>query len=171
VVIPILQSFAVDSLWLSNREFLIGLALINSMPGPNFNLAAFCGALAIRSSSVMFLGGLLGSVGIFLPGILLMAAFIPLWKKYRELEIIQSIFRGVNAAAVGLVYAAVYTLSIKSIVPTTANSGDITDQLTNHPLYTAVAVITFSAVGYLQVPAPVAVLGGALVGLLDWFIH
>jgi chromate transport protein ChrA len=141
------------------------------MPGPNFNLGAFCGALAIRTPSLMFLGGLLGSVGIFMPGILLMSAFIPLWKKYRSLEMIQSIFRGVNAAAVGLVYAAVYILSIKSIVPTAGTSADQTDQLTNHPLYTGIAVLTFSAVGFLRLPAPAAVFCGAIVGFVDWLIN
>jgi chromate transport protein ChrA len=156
---------------LTNREYLIGLALINSMPGPNFNLGAFCGALAIRTPSLMFLGGLLGTFGIFLPGILLMSAFIPLWNKYRELAIMQSIFRGVNAIAVGLVYAAVYILSMKSIVPMVAGAGDVTDQLTNYPLYTAVAVITYSAVGYVQLPAPFAVLAGGLIGLIDWAIN
>jgi putative chromate ion transporter len=171
VVIPVLQSFVVEGQWMSNREFLIGLALINCMPGPNFNLGAFCGALAIRTASIMFLGGLLGSFAIFLPGMLLIAAFIPLWQKYRQIQSIQSVFRGVNAAAVGLVHAAVYILAQKSIAPTAAGATDGTDQLTNYPLYTAVAALTFTSVGFVQLQAPAAVFLGGLVGLIDWLIN
>ncbi|KAJ3311304.1 hypothetical protein HDV04_004112 [Boothiomyces sp. JEL0838] len=171
VVIPMLQSYVVDQNWMTNREFLIGLAFINSMPGPNFNLAAYCGALALRGSPLMIIGGFLGTLGIFSPGLLLMSGLIPLWNKYRKLESVQLIFKGMNASAVGLVFAAVYILAMKCIVIAQGvNSGNV-DSLTNHPVYTSIALLTFSFSGFLNLHAPIAILLGCVTGLIDYAIH
>ncbi|KAJ3275753.1 hypothetical protein HDV01_007220 [Terramyces sp. JEL0728] len=178
VVIPMLQSYVVDQNWMTNREFLIGLAFINSMPGthlftigPNFNLAAYCGALAMRGSPLMIIGGFLGTIGIFSPGLLLMSGLIPLWNKYRKLEVVQLVFRGMNATAVGLVFAAVYILAMKSIVVVQgANAGNV-DSLTNHPVYTSIALLTFSFCGFLNLQAPIAILIGCVAGLIDYALH
>jgi chromate transport protein ChrA len=39
VVIPLLREYVVQPGWVSPRDFLIGLALIQAFPGPNFNFA------------------------------------------------------------------------------------------------------------------------------------
>lgn len=39
VVIPLLREYVVAEGWVSSRDFLIGLALIQGFPGPNFNFA------------------------------------------------------------------------------------------------------------------------------------
>lgn len=168
MVIPMLQSFVVDAHWLTDREFLIGLAIINSMPGPNFNIAAFCGALAFRDSPFMFAGGLLGSIGIFTPGILLMSSLITLWKRFRRLSNVQLFLKGVNASAIGLVFAATYILSMKSIVSIKDGNSSSVDPLVLYPLYTAVAGLTFAFVGFLDIPAPFGVFFGGTIGFLDW---
>jgi putative chromate ion transporter len=170
VVIALLQSWFVDdNMWMTNREFLLGLALINSMPGPNFNLGAFCGALAMRSSPAsMWAGGLIGWAGIFSPGLLLMTGLIPLWRKYRSLKYVDPVFVGINASAVGLIIAAVYILARKAIViPSSVSVGDA-DQLTKYPLYTSVAAIAYALAGFTSLPAPFAILIGGLVGLFHW---
>ncbi|KAI8901625.1 chromate transporter-domain-containing protein [Globomyces pollinis-pini] len=169
VVIPLLQSYVVDgAAWMSNREFLFGLALINALPGPNFNLAAYCGALALRGNWYMFLGGILGNFGMFSPGLLLMTGLIPLWKKYRSLDSVQAIIKGVNATAIGLVVAAVYILAKKSIVPI---KGDLeVDFLVNYPIYTSVAVMTYSLAGFCKLQPPLAILGGGIVGIIDYVV-
>lgn len=55
-------------------------------------------------------GALLGYIGIFAPGILLKLALLPLYKDWREYAIAKSALRGLNAAAVGLIYTAVWQL-------------------------------------------------------------
>jgi chromate transport protein ChrA len=41
VVIPLLREYIVAEGWVSSRDFLLGLALIQSFPGPNFNFAVY----------------------------------------------------------------------------------------------------------------------------------
>ncbi|KAI4246615.1 MAG: hypothetical protein L6R42_009856, partial [Xanthoria sp. 1 TBL-2021] len=48
VVIPLLREYIVSPGWVSPRDFLLGLAIIQSFPGPNFNFAVYLGALATK---------------------------------------------------------------------------------------------------------------------------
>lgn len=47
------------------RDFLLGFAIIQALPGPMFNFAGFLGVLVVTESR--FAGGILGIVAIFLP--------------------------------------------------------------------------------------------------------
>jgi chromate transport protein ChrA len=85
VVIPLLSSYVVDPGWVSGRDFLIGLALIQAFPGPNFNFAVFLGALAIGNSEIHSLvGAILGLLGIYLPGIVLTVSVQSFWRVLRQ---------------------------------------------------------------------------------------
>ena len=162
VVIPLLQTYVTTQGWMTDSEFLIGLALINALPGPMFNIAAFCGVLSLRSMSYGTLyGPLLGFVGIFLPGLILKTGLMPLWKKYRRWTGVQKGLKGVNSAAVGLVFAAVYLLGVKAIGGESAGM-----QITLYPYYVAIACCSFTLVEFLKVPAPLMILGGGTLGLL-----
>ncbi|KAJ3128374.1 hypothetical protein HK098_004621 [Nowakowskiella sp. JEL0407] len=114
VVVPLLQGYVTQASWMSNSEFLIGFAIISVLPGPMFNFAAYCGALALRNS-YSGLSSLFAWIGIFFPGLILQIAVIPVWRQYRSLDAAKTIFRGVNAAAAGLLFSAVYLLSQNAI--------------------------------------------------------
>jgi chromate transporter len=43
VVLPMLSSEVVSTGWMSESDFLTGLALIQALPGPLFNLSAYIG--------------------------------------------------------------------------------------------------------------------------------
>ncbi|KAF8063342.1 chromate transporter-domain-containing protein [Lyophyllum atratum] len=107
VVIPLLRDYVVAPGWVSPRDFLLGLAVIQAMPGPNFNFAVYLGALAVLGPSnggaaPTFLGALLAFLGIFTPGLWLSLGFQSLWRVLRKRRAVLSVLRGVNAAAVGL---------------------------------------------------------------------
>ena len=63
-------------------------------------------------------GAALGLVGIFLPGMLILIGTLPFWNILRARSDAQAAMRGINAAVVGLLGAALYnpvwTSSIKT---------------------------------------------------------
>ncbi|KAJ0127833.1 Linoleate diol synthase, partial [Fusarium oxysporum f. sp. albedinis] len=109
VVIPLLREYVVAENWVSPRDFLIGLALIQAFPGPNFNFAVYLGSLtAINGGYNSAAGAILGFLGIFIPGLLTVHGTMGAWSAIRGWRWVKSSLRGVNAAAVGLTYTAVY---------------------------------------------------------------
>ncbi|PWN50523.1 hypothetical protein IE53DRAFT_387155 [Violaceomyces palustris] len=108
VVIPLLRGYTVDNGCVSSRDFLLGFAILQAFPGPNFNFATYLGLLSVPNNPV--LGALLGYIGIFSPGILLKLSLLPLYASWRRNRVAKSILRGLNAAAAGLVYTAVWQL-------------------------------------------------------------
>lgn len=93
----------------SSRDFLLGFAILQAFPGPNFNFAVYLGLLALAGRNPA-LGAFLGYLGIFTPGILLKLAMLPLYSRWRRYNTAKSVLRGLNAAAAGLVYTAVWQL-------------------------------------------------------------
>jgi chromate transporter len=78
------------------------------MPGPLFTFAAYLGAV-MQPSPNGALGGLIAVVSIFLPSFLLIAGMLPFWDALRKRQAVQAALRGVNAAVVGVLLAALYT--------------------------------------------------------------
>lgn len=108
VVIPLLREYVVDEGWVSPRDFLLGLAIAQSFPGPNFNFAVFLGGLsAAHVGKSPVAGAALAFIGIFLPGMVFAHGTLGLWAVLRSRPAVRSALRGVNAVAVGLVYTAV----------------------------------------------------------------
>jgi chromate transporter len=113
VVLPLLQAEVVPSGWVTNDQFLAGYGAAQAVPGPLFTFAAYLGAT---------IGGwtiaALCLVAMFVPSFLLVAGALPFWEDLRRRAWAQSALRGVNAAVVGLLLAALYnpvwTAGIKS---------------------------------------------------------
>lgn len=107
VVLPLLENTVVDPGWVAADEYLAGYGAAQAVPGPVFSVAAYLGAMLPGDS-----GGLLGAViallAIFLPGFLLVAAMLPLWKTLLKYPAAASAVAGVNAGVVGLLAAALY---------------------------------------------------------------
>lgn len=168
VVIPLLREYVVQPGWVSSRDFLIGLAIIQAFPGPNFNFAVYLSALAIRSSQVhysMVLGALLGFMGIFVPGLTLALGVQGMWRVLRTKPAVISLLRGVNAAAVGLVFTAVYRLwEIGYLTPLSSQG----ETLASEPWWVVVAAVTYSSSAWFGVPPALAIVAGAVLGLL-WY--
>src|SRR5208337_2127326 len=94
-------------------------------------------------------GAALGLAGIFLPGILILTGVLPFWDSFRRRALAQGAMRGINAAVVGLLGAALYNPVWTSSVRTT---GDFGIALTGFVLLTAwrvppLAVVIIGALG------------------------
>ena len=85
VVIPLLREYIVAEGWVNPRDFLVGLAIIQAFPGPNFNFAVFLGGLtAINNGQSVILGAVIAFTGIFLPGMVLVHGTMGVWKVLRS---------------------------------------------------------------------------------------
>lgn len=170
VVIPLLREYVVAESWVSARDFLLGLALIQAFPGPNFNFAVYLGALALSNPaagapSAALAGAVLGFVGIFTPGIAIVAGAMGVWRALRRRRWLGSVLRGVNAAAVGLVYTAVWRLWGMGYVDAGVAEGG---SLGRGGWWVGIAAWSFVGGRWFGVPAPGGIVGGGVAGLL-WF--
>ena len=107
VVLPLLREAFVTPGWVSDDAFLAGYGAAQAVPGPLFTFAAYLGAVASPSPHGIA-GAALGLFGIFLPGILVLLGTLPFWDALRRKTSAQAMMRGVNAAVVGLLAAALY---------------------------------------------------------------
>ena len=107
VVLPLLQSEVVAPGWVGNETFLAGYGAAQAVPGPLFTFSAYLGTVMIPEPNGV-IGGLIALGSIFLPAFFLTIGPLPFWDKLRRRPAFQSVLRGVNAAVVGLLLAALY---------------------------------------------------------------
>jgi chromate transporter len=147
VVLPLLSKEFVTPGWVSQDSFLAGYGAAQAVPGPLFTFAAYLGAVVEPAHAIA--GAALGLLGIFLPGFLVLLGTLPFWDVFRQRVGAQAIMRGINAAVVGLLGAALYNpLWISSV----KSSGDFALALIGFVLLTAwrappFIVVILSALG------------------------
>lgn len=107
VVLPLLQAEVVGPGWVTNEQFVAGYGVVQAVPGPLFTFSAYLGAV-MNSSPNGWSGAFLALFAIFLPSFLLIVGSLPFWDFLRSKSGFQSALRGVNAAVVGLLLAALY---------------------------------------------------------------
>jgi len=107
VVLPLLREGFVGTGWVSDDTFLAGYGAAQAVPGPLFTFAAYLGTVVAPEPHGV-LGAVLGLLGIFLPGLLVLLGALPFWDSFRKRAGAQAAMRGVNAAVVGVLGAALY---------------------------------------------------------------
>jgi chromate transporter len=153
VVLPLLQAEVVPPGWVTNEEFVAGYGAAQAVPGPLFTFAAYLGAVTHQKPNGIA-GAALALVAIFLPTFLMVVGALPFLSALRTRPGFQAALRGINAAVVGLLLAALYhpvwTSAIKM------------------PADLALALLTFALLALWRVPAwlvvVIAALGGAALG-------
>jgi chromate transporter len=150
VVLPLLRQAFVGPGWVSDDTFLAGYGAAQAVPGPLFTFAAYLGAV-VNLSPHGIAGAALGLIGIFLPGILILLGTLPFWETFRQRTGAQAIMRGINAAVVGLLGAALYNPVWTSSVKTPGDFG--------------VALVGFVLLTVWRAPPLLVVIVGALGGI------
>jgi len=155
VVLPLLQAEVVRPGWVTAEQFVAGYGAAQAVPGPLFTFAAFLGA-SMSTPPNGVAGAAWALVAIFLPGFLLVVGALPFWDALRARSDAQAALRGVNAAVVGLLLAALYHPVWTSAI---AGAADL-----------AVALVAFGLLVFWRAPAwlvvGVAALGGAALSAL-----
>ena len=100
---------------MTNQEFVAGYGATQAVPGPLFTFAAYLGyVMGPEPNGVA--GALLALVAVFLPGILLMLGVLPFWDSLRFRPGPRAALRGVNAAVVGLLLAALAAFALLTLL-------------------------------------------------------
>ena len=132
--------------WLTQQEFLDGLALGQLTPGPILMLAAYVG---YKLSGVA--GAVAGGIAIFLPAFILMMSVLPVLNRIRELAWIKAAMRAISAAVIGII-----SVSLMQMAPHAA------------PDAFTITLMVLTIAGMLiwsLAPLPL-MLGGGLIGVM-----
>lgn len=137
--------------WLTSQQLLDAVAIGQLTPGPVFTTATFVGYLLAGNA-----GAIAGTIGIFLPGFLLVWFVNPLVPKLRQSSWARGFLDGVNAASLGLMAGVTYTLGRTALI----------DWLT-------VVLVVLSAIGVFRFKVNSAwlVLAGGVVGFTSYLLR
>jgi chromate transporter len=149
VVLPLLRDAFVVPGWVTDDAFLSGYGAAQAIPGPLFSFAAYLGAVVTISPHGL-IGAALGLIAIFLPGMLVLVGVLPFWESIRARDGAQAVMRGINAAVVGLLGAALYDPLWTSSIRTAVDFG--------------IALTGFVLLTAWRAPPLLIVIGGALLG-------
>ena len=139
--------------YLTSDEFLSGIAIGELVPGPTFSIASFIGSLSMRDWGIsgQILGAAVASIGIFLPGILMIFFFVRFWDQMKQYRGIRASLVGVNASSTGLTIAA----GISLIEP-----------MSNDNLAIFTVTLSFLLLLATKIPTYVLIIGGLILGFL-----
>ena len=149
-MLPLLEAETVAKGVMSRDEFLAGYGFAQAVPGPMFSFGAYVGGL-VGLGGNPWLGGLLGPILIFLPGMILLSIGMPIWNAYKHINIIRAALIGASAAVVGLILAALIHMLRMGVVSNALE---------------AVITLTLALIVYKKwVPVWAAVISGIAIGL------
>jgi len=156
VLVPLMfTEFVEMKHYLPSSGFLSGFALQQALPGPTFSFTSYLGALSMKNFGYgvwgQVLGGLIGVIGINLPGLILVLFIVPFWDDLKKISRIRYSLSGINAVSVGFIIAAFILL----LIPMGFNW-----------LFLGIMVVTFLLLNFTKVSPPVIVLAGILFGYL-----
>lgn len=103
VVLPMLEREVVPAGWMSAEAFITGYGAAQAVPGPLFTLASYLGQIMADVP-----GAIIATIAMFLPSFLLVIGTLPFWSVIRTKSAVQAALKGVNAAVVGILLAALY---------------------------------------------------------------
>lgn len=106
-MLPLLQAAVVELGWIDDATFLAGYGVAQALPGPLFTFAAYLGGLVAPVPRGM-IGAGVALVAIFVPDLLILVGALPFWETLRSRPAAQAALRGVNAAVVGILGAALH---------------------------------------------------------------
>ncbi len=148
VVLPLLQDYF--SIHVGQENFITGYAAAQAIPGPMFAFASYLGALSHESA---ILGATIATLGIFLPGFLLILAFQNNWNQLAKHPNVSGLINGVNASVVGLLAATLYTPIFTSSVLV--------------PMDMVIVAFGFLLLRFIKLPIIYIILLGSLIAVIS----
>ncbi len=136
--------------WLTQSQLVDAIAVGQVTPGPLSTTATFVGYV---------LGGvpaaILATLAMFLPSFIVVMIVVRFIEKLRRSEAVAGILEGVSFAALGLMAGVTWEIGSEALVD---------------PLTAIIMIISLLLILFLNVNAPLLILGGGAVGLLRIFL-
>ncbi len=158
VLVPLMYEQFVDfKHYMNAQEFAIGYGMVQALPGPIFSLGTFASGMSMKPFGLWWqlIGCVSGTVAIFLPGVLLIFFFYPIWQQVKKYPIFKKSVKGSNAVSTGLILSAAFSLAKPLLLQG------------NMPLQMALVVtVTFLLVAFTRIPSPFIVLTTILLGFV-----
>lgn len=144
---------------ITREEYLTGWGMVRAIPGPVFSVASYTGGMVMRpeGKGMQVLGCILGTIAIFLPSALLVLFFYPVWHNLKKYPIVYRALEGINAAVVGIMWAATFYL---------LHDISIVNFKTISFINIGVIVGTFCLLTFTRIRSPYVVMGCLLLGWL-----
>ena len=154
VLVPLMfTEFVQMKHYLDSAGFLSGFAIQQALPGPTFSFTSYLGALSMRNFGYgipgQILGGVIGVLGINLPGLILVLFIVPFWEDLKKISRIRHSLAGINAVSVGFIIAAFILL----LAPMGLNW-----------IFLVIMVATFLLLNYTKISPPIIVVAAIAVG-------
>ena len=147
VLLAFLRSdFVLRLHWLTEKQLLDAVAVGQITPGPVFTTATFIGYLAGGIK-----GAIVATLGIFLPGFLLVAASGPLIPKIRRSPLAGAVLDGVIVGSLALMGIVTWQLSRAALVD---------------PLTIAIACVSAVLLLAIRINAAWLILAAAIIGVI-----
>ncbi len=144
---------------IDREDFYTGAGIVRAIPGPVFSIASFTGGLAMKDhgNGMQIMGAVIGSLAIFLPSLLLVLFFYPIWHNLKKYAAVYRALEGINASVAGIMIAATLYM-MKDVSLTGINTISMINLL--------VMAGTFCLLFFTKLPSPVIVLICLLLGIM-----
>jgi chromate transporter len=158
----VVQNSKRDVLQMNKADFLTGSGMVRAIPGPVFSIGSFAGGMVMRDAGFahQILGCVIGTIAIFLPSVLLVLFFFPVWHNLKKYAVIYRSLEGINAAVVGIMTGATFYLIKDNFLFALFNGESIAFA------DVVIVAVTFLLLRTNRIPAPYIVIGCLLLGWL-----
>lgn len=145
VMLPMLQKeFVERHHWLTNQEFLDAIAIGQITPGP---LTVMNAVIGYKISGLI--GAILAMVSSYMPCIIIVTIVAKYYYDYRESIIVQSGFKGIKPAVIGLLAAVCVSLGHTALTDT---------------LPFGIAIVSFTVIAFTKTDPTVVIIAAGVLG-------
>ena len=149
VMLPMLhQEFVEKYHWLTNQEFLDAIAMGQITPGPLTVMNAFMGYKIYG-----LIGAVMAMVSSYLPCIIIVTLVAKNYYTYKESMFVNSSFKGIRPAVIGLLAAVAISLGNASLVD---------------PVTFGIAIISFVLISFSRIDPTFVIIGAGIAG---WLVY
>lgn len=144
---------------IDKNDMTTGMGIVRAMPGPVFSYASFAGGMALKEqgTTMQIIGCIIGTIAIFLPSVLLVLFFFPIWNNLKKYAAVYRSLEGINAAVVGIMIASTFYI-MKDISLVEAKMESL--------INITVIIGTFLLLQFTRIASPILVLACLLLGVL-----